>query len=271
MYKILFLILLTIGGVSHAQIVDSLVRSNQEDFITLLQGEWYLSRQLITNCYNFNTDSSYIELNDQKGQKIAFRGDSISVFPSKSLRYYKPPVEKYAYRLQYDSIIKTTELELFLGKKKRKQKIVNTYEIVHCSEDQLILKDDQFSSSPFGESLISCYSVYARKSVDSLYQLLEGEWFSCTFDSQSLINSKETIILNRDMDCTDYPYQIYLDFKLTKLINYGEVFESNKVTAVFYSVTLDLDVMNDLMYIGDLKYQIESLNDTELILKPLLD
>lgn len=271
MYKILFFFLLIIGGVSHAQKADYLVRSDQEDSKTLLEGEWYLSRQLITNSYNFNTDSNYIELNDQKGQKIVFRDDSISVFPSKSLRYYKPPVQKYAYRLQFDSIIKTTELELFLGKKKRKQKIVNTYEIVHCSGDQLILKDDQFSSSPFGESLISCYSIYARKSVDSLYQLLEGEWFSCSNSYLSLLNSKGKIVMSKKIDCEKFTNKLSLKFETWELKNYCWITEMNRVLAGANYLPIRLYPPENLIYFVDLKFQIESLSDTELILTPQFD
>ncbi|MEO9257504.1 MAG: hypothetical protein ABI207_03925, partial [Crocinitomicaceae bacterium] len=102
---------------------------------SLIKGDWFLTQEDIIDGYNIS-DTNKFTSQQSLNHQITITSDSLISYKDISSRYYLNP-HNYLYKIEYDSIIHTKYLKLFIGKKKRLVDL-ESYEIIKCTTNELI-------------------------------------------------------------------------------------------------------------------------------------
>ena len=149
-----------------------------------------------------------------------------------------------------------------LSGKKRKEKELESYEIIKCSKDELILKTTKHINDALNLTDFSIYYTYRRESVDTLLSLLKGKWYHCSHDYKTIgINMEDTTEITfvrqfNDSVCIDLINNLKLEFYRLKYNNRCSVLTYTKLVGGGYEMNFMLDPENDLLYIGGVEYII---------------
>lgn len=247
---------------------------NTHQIRELIQGEWHLSEIEMDEGYILHSDSNRIILNQNSNRKIEFSSDSIKVFPDTTLRYYTGRIRDYSYKIEYDSILSANYIKVLSGKK-RKQHELESYKIVKCTQDELILESFQYLNGVLDLAVFSIYYVYRRASVDELMSELKGEWYHCSKTHKSIaFNEVDTseIIFSRFKDytlCSEYVHHLALDFYRAQYNNMCAVWSYNNIVGGVYEMPFSVDPKNKLLFFGRkefIVYNILILDKEKLVL-----
>ncbi|MFK7785814.1 MAG: hypothetical protein AB8B56_11895 [Crocinitomicaceae bacterium] len=239
-------------------------------------GDWTLAETEIINGYHYFEDSIRLQ-STQFNRKIWFGVDSLRVYPDTSLRFYHGGIRSYTYRFEYDSLFRSTDLKLFEGKKRKKREIAN-YEVVKCTQNELILKSHEFTSYALDLASYTIFYTYRREGVDSLLSKLSGDWYTCSKETQPFLYSKvetdKAVIkftkLEDSVNCTEHDHHIHLDFYRHKNKNLCSVSTWRGFAGSAAITPVLVDSKNNLIDFGaqdGTLYRIAHLSEDELILK----
>lgn len=182
---------------------------------SILPGDWYLKE---TNLIPANHSDSIKIIGDSPtaSKTITFTKDSLIIHPHTS-RYYIRTV-KYAYTIE------DSNLQLYLGKGKKRKEFA-AYRIIKCSPRELIIAKDELLTTTFDRTLLTIYYVYHRKELDSEYTTLlsrlHTEWITCSDNPIPFLNSdtnvvlklrKEGVNLEQNSRCAKSFYKISITF-----------------------------------------------------------
>lgn len=241
---------------------------------SIIQDDWYLHQVDLYHDYYFETDTNKTTSLKNGKQKLTLTSDSIFITPDSTERYYYT-INKYSYKIVYDSIFRANYIKLFEGKRK-KQREVESYEIIKITLDELIIKSYMFPSHGLDRSPISILYSY-RKEIDTTLspELLDGNWLFC---------SEKYLDFYSDEDSSYYEFSRTLEDSLClKFHEHSEMKFSKKsykntcsfrsynenIFAVSGNIPYMLDVKNKLIYIGISNpkvFNIELKNKDKLII-----
>lgn len=232
-----------------------------------LIGDWYLNQVDVVDGYNGFSDANRFTSGFDRNKKITFTNDSLYNYRDKTIRFYTR-LEHYKYRLEFDTLMRRYDLNLFTGKK-RKLREVESYEILHCSNNELIIKSNQHLTRGIDNVSLSVIYVYRRELVSELTQDLElGEWFCCTergfLFSESDTSAYEFSRNSDEAECTDSYNHTYLTFKAVKYHNTVFWSEYAGVLGGGGLAKYSLDSQNELLYIRSARlfvYNVSIVNE----------
>ena len=269
----LYLFFFLFSQLSFGQIHD--VNPNQFDDIgqldSLLQGDWYLSETEIVDGYGYQQDSNRFFSSKYNNRKITFDGNILKAYPDTTLRFYTGGIRDYLFKLEYDSIYQASFLEVINGSKRKKQEI-ESYEVVKCTGDELILKSYKYLNSAIDLTSISVYYTYRRESVDSLLSMLKGKWFFCSQEYRSFgisADDPSKVVFKRETICDENDNYLELNFHRRQYDNICSVWGHNNVIGGAYELPFMIEPKNNLLLFGKdelIVYEIINVNESELIL-----
>jgi hypothetical protein len=241
-------------------------------------GDWYLTEVRVTEGYHLSDDSTSFISYKNKNTKITFSKDSVRTFPAQNQDSFYERLcgigNSIGYSIENNTFTNGNSLNILTGNKKKK-KILNSFEIVKCSMDELILKSSEYLGYGLQMMHLSVFYVYQRQGVDSLLNALKGEWFnsSLTYISLNSPNLRTdeitfTRLKSPPLD-SQYRHHIELKFFRKNYENYCDIENYNAVLGTFLIEKIALDPKNKLIYFGDSKfgaYKIISLNQDKLII-----
>jgi hypothetical protein len=241
-------------------------------------GDWYLTEIKVTEGNDLSVDSTSFISRKNKNTKITFSSDSVQTFPAQNQDSYYERFwrigHSIGYSIENDTSINRKSLNILTGKKKKK-KILSSFEIVKCSIDELILKSTEYHGFGLQMMYVSVFYVYQREGVDSLLNVLKGEWYNSSLTYVSLswsnLNTDEitfTRLKSPPLDSQNW-HHLELKFFRKNYENYCDIFNYYSVVGTGSIEKIALDPRNNLLYFGDSKfwaYKIISLNQDKLII-----
>ncbi len=237
-------------------------------------GDWYLTEIKVTEGNDLSVDSTSFISRKNKNTKITFSSDSVQTFPALYQDLYYGRFLSVGYSIENDTSINRKSLNILTGKKKKK-KILSSFEIVKCSIDELILKSSEYHGYGLKMMHNSVFYIYQREGVDSLLNALKGEWYNSSLKYVSLnwsnLDTDEitfTRLKSPPLDSQNW-HHLELKFFRKNYENYCDIENYNAVLGTFSSEKIALDPKNNLLYFGDSKfwaYKIISLNQDKLII-----
>lgn len=274
MKVLLFFVIVLFFQVSIAQSpsLESGQVFSSSELSSKLQGDWYLSETEFVDGYGNDTDSSSFFSNKNENKKIVFKDDILKVFPDSTTRFYSGGARNYKFNLVYDSVYKANFLKVFTISKKNSKEL-ESYEIIKCGYDELILKSYNYLNNALDEASFSIYYVYRRNEVDSILSNINGYWYHCSTDSKSIgLDSKDTseitfTRIKNDSLCGEYDHRLELNFHRMHYNNQCYISSFTKYHGVAYIMNFMLDPGDNLLYFNSDKYiayDILTLNRDEL-------
>lgn len=240
---------------------------------SLLQGDWYLNETEFVDGHGRDTDSSRFFSYEYENRKIVFKEDLLKVFPDSTARFYSGRVRNFKFRLDYDSISNANQLKVF-SIRKRKSEELESYEIIKCEYDELVFKTTKYLNTTLDQAMFSIYTVYRRKGVDSILNIINGYWYHCSTDYYSLgydsTNISEITFTRKKNDslCGEHDHRLELNFHRKHYEKQCSISSFTKYTGAAYRMNFMLDPENNTLYLyrsGELlAYDILTLNRDEL-------
>tara|TARA_R110002050_G_scaffold263736_2_gene404363 strand:- start:19 stop:519 length:501 start_codon:yes stop_codon:yes gene_type:complete len=161
----LILILLLISPTLFAQkkITDAL--QYHVPFNTLIMGNWKLTDVEVVDGFNVVSDTNRFKSQKKRNNNITITADSIYSQRDTTLRFYVRN-QNFSYKIQYDSIMCSNYLKLYAGER-RKLREVESYEIIKCAIDELVLKSYQFFDNGLDLTSISIVYTFRKNGVST--------------------------------------------------------------------------------------------------------
>ena len=269
----LFFVLLLISPFLFSQENDKNEMHDYNLIDTLIKGDWQLARVEIVDGYDILSDTNRFKSQESMIKKITITSDSIHNHRDSTLRFYTRN-RSYSYRIKYDSIIRSNYLNLYSGSGRHLRE-VESYRIVKCAIDELVIQSYQFLDNGLDYTSISIVYTYRKNGVSDLLNEIKGKWVYCSTDDifnlfDSLDTSQFTFTrISDDTVCGEYDRNFMLDFSRSNLNNMCYISSSTKYSAYAFGMTFMLDPENDLLYFGNddyIVYDILSLNQEELVI-----
>lgn len=237
-----------------------------------VQGDWYLSEIELVDGYSISADSNRYFSAQKENRKIVFEDDCLTIFPDSTKRFYTAyQQKKYHFDIEYDSIYQSNFLKVFASKKKSNE--LESYEIIRCGIDELILKSTHKLNNTLELARFSVYSVYRRENIDSLLSMLEGNWYHCSSDYHGFgfdtTDYSEITFHRNEIDslCSDYDLKIELNFYRMQHDHYCAILSYSKFIGTMFDINFMLDPKNMTLYMGKnnyIIYDLITLNQNEL-------
>lgn len=243
---------------------------------SLLQGDWFLAETQIQDSYWYTSNGKYFVSPHKQRKKISFTEDSVYINHANVERFYMRPNEQYQFNIIRDSIFGKHFVRLYTGTKKKRRE-VNTYEIVNCATDELIIRSIQQHTDGLDEAQYSIVYVYRREHVDKYLTQLKGTWNHCSDTYKSIgINDVDTSIIhfsrtNFDTLCETYDHRLSLNFYREQYMNECSAYTMSGSVAGAYTLSVTIDPERNLLIFGrgqhTVAYEIVRLDNTHLDLK----
>ena len=246
---------------------------NHEPIDSLIKGDWHLTQIDIIDDYSITSTTNRFNLQASQNKKITFTSDSIYSHRDSTIPYYIS-LKNYSYKIQYDSIVRENFLKLYSGKK-RKLHEVESYEIIKCTLDELIVRRFQLLNTGMGYSSFSIVYTYRKEGVSDALNEITGEWFDCSNQKNLFMTEKNSLayefvrgsndsIFQNSGNCIDlvfnqanYENEIYFAF------SYG--YSGIRINSIF-----NIDPKEKLIYLlstdKSLVYSYKVVNNEKLIL-----
>lgn len=236
---------------------------------SLIMGEWGLIEvEIIPDTLK---SQNGIKTGKSREQKLRITKDSIHVDKEYFLYQRIEEQRHFSYKLQFDSIIKTNNLFLYEGEKK-KQKEVNSFEIIECNFEKLVLKEyNRLTKNIKSASFYTIYTYKKKNNTTFSSDLLKGKWFSCT--DFSFLSPKDLITYEfTRIDSTENCWEsTSIEFKTRHFSNGFSIMNKSWYEGVFSPfINYLFDFENKLLYVLlnslTLAYSVDLIND-KLLLK----
>lgn len=244
-----------------------------EQIDSLIKGDWYLTQSDIIDGYNITSDTNRYTSQRSQNKKITFTSDSIYNHRDSTLRYYVRN-QNFSYLIQYDSLMRENNLKLYSGRK-RKLHEVESYEIVKCSINELIIKSYQFLNDGLDYTSMSIVYTYRKVGVTDLLNEISGGWYCCSNQRNSFLNETDSITYefkrtSNDSVCMKSDNHIDLEFKRENYENMVNFQFHDEYSGVQGKLKYSIDTKNNLIYFmtknETLVYNYKVLNNEKLIL-----
>lgn len=244
-----------------------------ELFDSLIRGNWQLTQVEIVDGYNIISDTNRFISQESRIKKITITSDSIYNHRDTTLRFYVRN-RNYSYKIKYDTIMRSNYLNLYSGKGRKLHK-EESYEIVKCSIDELVIKSYQFLNNGLDFTSISIVYTYRKDGVSDLLNKIAGEWFYCSNQSNSFMTENDSLTYefmraSDDFVCQKSNNHIDLEFKRENYENMVEFVFSNEYGGVLGKSNFNIDPINSLIYIMSTNksfvYNYKVVNSEKLIL-----
>jgi hypothetical protein len=269
----LIIVFLLLSPTLFAQNKDRNAIQNQVSLNSLIIGDWFLDQIEIVDGYNFYLDSSKFTSQQNSNKKITITSDSIYNHRDTTLPYYVGN-RNFSYKIQYDSIVRSNYLKLYEGKA-RKLREVESFRIVKCSIDELILISYQFINNGLDYTSISIVNTYRKDGITDFLSELKGDWFYCSNQSISFMTENDSLTYEfkpktNDLACQKSDTHIDLEFKRENYENMVEFSFSYDYGGVFGTSIFNIDPKHNLIYfMGTNKsyiYNYKVVNNEKLFL-----
>lgn len=135
----------------------------QEQLKELIVGDWQLDQTEMVDGYAIHSDENRLTSQVDRSKKITITSDSIYNHRDSTLRFYVRN-RNFSYKFLYDSLLRAHYLTLYEGKSK-KQTEVESYEILKCTVDELILRSYHFLNEGLDHVSISIVYIYRKERV----------------------------------------------------------------------------------------------------------
>lgn len=248
----------------------------QNDSIQLyLKGVWHLSQAEVVDGIEVQYDSRRFTTEENRNQKITFTMDSLFCCSDSSARRFYPN-QQFSYCLQFDSIHQLNLIKVYSGKQKKRQEVA-IYEIVRCSMDELIIRSQHFINNGIDITILSKVYTYRKDGLFNNTQIILGEWYSCSTESNFFLTENDTIsyLFQRDKFsslCQKTDQRIELNFKRVNYENEVEFVSSNEYGGVMGKAKFTVDNQKQLIYIttnnDTIVYRYTLGDDSILTLSP---
>jgi hypothetical protein len=250
---------------------------SQQEIKTLLLGDWHLYKSEIIDEY-INFDQNKTLDIEAKKRNITFTSDSIFSNIDSTFRFYFP-IQNYAYKIEYDSLMKQSSIQLYTGKKRKLHK-VESYDLLKCSSYELIIRSNKHIWNGIDNASFSIIYRYKRELPSLEYinfsaDLQKGKWYySSNLKTSSFLSEENKDIFefsntNKNPNYQDSNYFIELDFKRNEYDDYLSISSYSKFDGSWGSINYTIDINKKLLYLyykKPLVYNIELLNAEKLIL-----
>ncbi len=269
----LIIVFLLILPALFAQNNDRNAIHNHESFNSLIKGDWHLAQIEIVDGYNIFSDTNRFISQEIHNKKITITTDSIYNHHDSTLRYYVHN-RNFSYKIQYDSKMRTNYLKLYEGKI-RKLVEVESYEIIKCTIDELIIKSYQVINNDLGYTSISIVYTYRKENVSDLLKEFSDDWFYCSKQRNSFMTENDSLIYEftrtfNDSACQKSDNHIGLEFTRENYDNIVKFEFFDEFSGVLGKLKYSIDPKNNLIYLisksKSYVYKYELVNNEKLIL-----
>jgi hypothetical protein len=241
-------------------------------FKTLIIGDWQLDQTEIVDGFPIHSEGNRFVSQENRSKKITITSDSVYNHRDSTLRFYVRN-RNFPYQIHYDSLMRASYLTIYEGKA-RKLTEVESYEIVKCTRDELILRSYHFLNDGLDQVSISIVYTYRKERVSASLSEIAGKWFYCSDQSSSFLSENDSLTfeftrLPNDSLC-QMQHHIDLEFKREQYENLVEFQIYNASSGVFGKIPFTIDPIKQLIYLTgndeSLIYQFQIVNNEKLIL-----
>lgn len=234
-----------------------------ESFRTLIKGDWQLAQVEIVDRYNIFSDTNRFISQETHNKKITITSDSIYNHRDTTLRYYVHN-RNYSYTIQYDSIMRSNYLKLYSSGKRRKLLEEESYEIINCTIDELVIKSYQILNNGLDYKSISLLYTYRKNGVTDLLKEISGDWFYCSDRSNSFMTENDTLTYefirtSNDSICQKSDNHVDLEFTRENYENVVNLSLYGEYVGVYGKTKFSIDPINNLIYLRTNKTNNETL------------
>lgn len=248
----LAVVFLLLSSSLFAQGNDSGAMHLNESFDSLVIGDWQLAQVEIIDGYNMYTDTNRFKSHEARIKEITITSDSLYNHRDTMLRYYVGN-QNFSYNIEYDSIMKANYLKLYAGKK-RKSQLVETYELVRCTIDELVIRSYQFLHHGLDYTSISIVYTYRKKGVTDVLREISGDWFHCSDRINSFMTENDSLTYDftrtpQDASCEATDTRLNVEFVRENYENVVNLSVYYVLDGVFGKLRFSVDPENELIFI----------------------
>jgi hypothetical protein len=150
--------------------------------------------------------------------------------------------------------MRSNYLKLYSSEREENYLKRESYEIINCTIDELIIKSSQYLNNGLDYTSISIVYTFRKNGVTDLLKEISGNWFYCSDRSNSFMSENDTLTYefirtSNDSICQKSDNHVDLEFIRENYENVVNVALYGEYMGVYAKTKFSVDPINNLVYL----------------------